>query len=85
MVVSIDHNQGQTFDLTAEADQAAVQISVARGLSSGQHLAFITSRAGNNVIDGFIVRRPPNLTTPLFLAAIAAIGLAYVIIRRRLP
>jgi hypothetical protein len=85
LVVSIDHNAGQTFDLQSESDQPAVQLGVARGLAAGQHLATIVSLAGNNVVDGFIVRRPPDLTFPLFLAAVASIGLLYAIIRRRLP
>ena len=83
--VSIDRGAGQSFELKADADQPGVQLAVARGLGPGQHLARITSLDGANVIDGFIVRRPPDLTTPLFLAAVVVIGLSYAIIRRRLP
>jgi hypothetical protein len=83
--VSIDRGAGQSFELKADVDQPGVQLAVARGLAAGQHLARITSLDGANAIDGFIVRRPPDLTTPLFLAAVVVIGLSYLIIRRRLP
>jgi hypothetical protein len=83
--VSVDRGSGQTFDLRADSDGPALQLTVARNLSPGRHLVRITSLAGDNAIDGFIVREAPNLTTPFFLAVAAAIGLTYVVIRRRLP
>lgn len=83
--VSIDQGSGQSYDLRAGALEPAVKLTVARNLPPGRHLARITSLAGDNAIDGFIVRRAPNLTVPLLLALTAAIGLSYFVIRRRLP
>ena len=82
--VSIDQGPAQTYDLNATADQPGVKLSVARSLAPGQHQATITSLAGSNAIDGFIVRSAPSLATPYFLGLVAALGLAYVVIRRRL-
>jgi polysaccharide biosynthesis protein PslG len=83
--VSIDQGPAQTYDLNAAADQPGIKLTVARSLAPGPHQAAITSLAGRNAIDGFIVRNAPNLTTPLFLGLAATIGLAYIVIRRRLP
>lgn len=85
LTVQVDQGPGQTYDLHTNTLEPAVKLSVARNLAPGQHLVHLTSLEGNTAIDGFIVRRAPDLTVPLLLALAAAIGLTYVVIRRRLP
>ena len=82
--VQVDQSPSQTYDLHAQTAEPAVKLTLARDLPAGQHLVHLTSVAGDTTIDGFIVRRTPDLTVPLLLALTAAIGLTYGIIRRRL-
>ena len=81
--ISIDQSPGQIFDLRADALQPAVKLTVARNLAPGHHLALITSLSGANTIDGFIVRRAPNLTVPLLVAVAVALGIAWFVVRRQ--
>jgi polysaccharide biosynthesis protein PslG len=81
--VWIDQGPGQTFDLHADTLMPAVKLTVARNLAPGQHLARITSIYGDNVIDGFIVRRAPNLTLPLLLGLALALGVTWYLVRRQ--
>ena len=81
--ISVDQGPGQTFDLRAGALEPAVKLTVARNLSPGQHQAQITSVFGENTIDGFIVRRAPDLTMPLLLAVAAVLVIAWYLVRRQ--
>jgi hypothetical protein len=83
--VSVDQKPAQTFDLSAAADEPGVKLAVASSLPDGQHQVSITNLSGRNVIDGFIVRRAPDLTWALLIGLLAALGITYVIIRQRLP
>jgi hypothetical protein len=83
--VSVDQKPAQSFDLSATADAPGVKLAVASSLPAGRHTVSITNLSGSNVIDGFIVRRAPDLTWALLIGLLAAIGLTYVIIRQRLP
>jgi hypothetical protein len=85
LAVRVDGGQAQTFDLRAAAPAPAIKLTLARDLPDGQHTVEITSQGGQNAIDGFIVRRTPNLTLPVLIGLALALGLTYVIIRRRLP
>ena len=85
MTVQVDRGPAQTYDMRADTPVSALKLSVARSLPPGQHSVVITNQDGATFIDGFIVRSAPDLTLPFFLGLAATIGLAYVIIRRRLP
>ncbi len=80
--VRLDQGQTQTYDLQADVSTQVVKLTVAYNLPKGQHMVEITSLAGANAIDGFIVRTSPDLTVPLLLALAAALGLTYYLVRR---
>ena len=65
--VRVDQGQPQTFNLGSATPQAAIKLTVARGLAAGQHKVVIANLSGENAIDGFIVRRAPDLTIPLLV------------------
>ncbi len=80
--VQIDQGQAETYDLRADAAAPQVKLSVARDLPAGQHHVEITSLSGENAIDGFIVRRSPDLTVPLLIGLAVALALTFAIVRR---
>jgi hypothetical protein len=82
LAVQIDGAPAQTYDLRASLAVPAIKLTVAHGLPPGQHHVTLTSQAGANVVDGFIVRDVPDLTWALLLALGAAIVMTYFIARR---
>lgn len=81
--VRLDQGLAQSYDLHADAAAPAIKLTVAHNLPAGQHRVEITSLSGANAIDGFIVRRSPDLTVAWLVALAAALLVTFYLVRPR--
>lgn len=80
LTVRIDGGPAQTFTLPSAAAATAggpVYASLAQGLADGRHAVEITSAAGQNALDGFIVRRAPRRTGWLVVGLVGILGIVW--------
>jgi len=75
LTVTIDDGAPQLLNLPAGPSDRPLKLPVVRGLPVGPHAVTLTLASGEARLDGFIVRRAPNLTTGMLLG-IAAILIA---------
>ena len=87
LTVQIDNSPPRLIELSAAQNQFQATVSLAHDLPDGQHQVMIVNETGTKAIDGFIVRRQPNLTVWLALALAVALALAGAgwAVRRRAP
>ncbi len=80
--VRVDGGQAQGLNLQAATASGPTYKSVAQGLANGRHSIEITSSAGQNAIDGFIVRRTPQRTGMLVLGLMGILGIMWIVSKR---
>jgi hypothetical protein len=83
LTVSVDGGPARTLDLRATTAHGPVFQSVAQGLADAPHTVSLTSVAGANPIDGFIVRRAPNRTGWLLAGLVVVLGIVWLMSRNR--
>jgi hypothetical protein len=82
--VRLDGGAQRAYALRAAALARPILLSVAQGLPAGVHTVEITSLSGANSLDGFIVRSAPDRTALYLLAFATALGVFWLVARRRL-
>jgi polysaccharide biosynthesis protein PslG len=80
--VRVDDAPPQTFDLRSTARELQVRLPIARRLRDGQHAVEIVSEGGENLIDGFIVRRVPDRTGLIIAALVITFAIVSYAARR---
>jgi hypothetical protein len=81
--VQVDGRPAEVFDLQASHTERPYQLVIARALPAGAHAVTVTSLAGENSVDGFIVRRAGSRAGWQMIAMAAILGAAWLSARRR--
>jgi hypothetical protein len=81
--VRLDGGPQRVYDLRTATLTRPITLALGNGLRDGQHTVAITSLAGTNGVDGFIIRRAPNRTGTFLVVFGVGLGLFWYVARRR--